>query len=255
MKIRIIKESKTKKLDENGGPIMTYGEPGSAAHDRWKKDYEETTAKNQQALRDIYTWAKKNPVHAAQIIFEVVGLFPVVGAPGDIIAAGIAFYRYSKGEEDALIDGVLNLSAAIPAFGLVGASTLKAAYRGGGAPAAKETLRAAARRVGWTPATVKGLVNKPMEETWDALKLVLEKHGVTERWIQYVQWHFAKFDAFFQFIATSIMLGPMVYDYMTSKEEAEQYYTPQDFDWSGGKAAAPATERPPPRQQYTKVMP
>ena len=253
MKIRIIKENSSKKKLKEYRPDYQMSPVRRAAGD---EELQRKHEEGQQKLVDIYTWAKKNPVHAAQIMFEIVGLFPVAGAPGDIIAAGIAFYRYSKqGEEDALIDGVLNLSAAIPAFGLVGASTLKAAYRSGGAPAAKEVLRAAARRVGWTPTTVKGLVNKSVEETWDALKLVFEKHGVTGRWIQYVQWHFAKFDAFFQFIATSIMLGPMVYDYMTSKEEAEQYYTPQDFDWSGGKAAAPATERPPPRQQYTKVMP
>jgi len=173
----------------------------------------------------LVKWVKSRPLYAAQLAFEVVGLFPLVGLPGDIIASGIAFHRhYNKGVEEAWMEGILNLAAAIPAVGL-GVKIIQKAYKAGGKKAATQAARLLLQRsYGWGDevATVitttraqaqefsRRQVIPAMEKTWVALRAEMVNLGLSGKFINWVQWHFIKFDLFFQGTITAVLFGHRV---------------------------------------------
>ena len=281
MKIRIIKESKTKKLDEAGmeGPGLAkiqdkatweMGRSMAAGADRFRE-------KAAGLFQDMLIFAKEDPAQATQIAFELAGLIPVVGNIGDVIAMLIASAR------GKYVEAFFNFLAALPAIGLGARVLQKSFVAAGGAKAfMKLDFEASARAMGeaWKMAgptfqrtfgskwvySISGSKVKVLEDVEAArreLNKVLKNaplpmfDAFRRRTLSgMINDHFAKIDFLLQvtFAGLNVAFGDDLKT-MTGEDfvSADQAYCAEFPQFC--KDEATASERPPPRQQYTKVMP
>ena len=251
MKIRIIKEN------YGSYSMGTKGAPSK-----------EERQKSAEAVYKMFKSAKEDPAATLQFIAEVSGLIPGIGNIGDILAALIALYREKP------VEAIFNFLAALPVIGLgarvASKAFLKISARMGLTPVQAltkpEAWKAAWQTAGptfqrafgsnWVSRIQGQKILKDMDMAREELNKILKNTEYSATLSGFINDHFLKLDVLFQaaiaglYLAFGDDLKTMTGEDFVSADQAYCAEFPQFC-----KDEATASERPPPRQQYIKVMP